>query len=235
MFIHFDILDSTSTYIKNNYEKMEHLSFVDASFQTLGRGRMNRIWYGDSSSLMFSYLIKEKELMKNFSSISILAAVSVMKVLERIGIKNISLKWPNDVFVDGKKIAGILLEGVSYSNSLDCVVVGVGINVRQLHFCAEIEQTATSIIKEGIDISVNKVKEIVYSQIIEDINNLIKNPTHYLEYARSHNFLKNKTVFADILGEKHQIKVLDINEDNSLSYEFNGSIGKLFSTEVTFH
>ncbi|MBQ2214368.1 MAG: hypothetical protein II414_07385, partial [Erysipelotrichaceae bacterium] len=73
--IDFDTIDSTNTYLKNNYEKLENMTFVSALLQTEGRGRNNRRWLSNrGDSLMFSLLIKDPVLLENYRSLSVLAA-----------------------------------------------------------------------------------------------------------------------------------------------------------------
>ncbi len=231
---HFKVIDSTSTYLKRNYLKMKHLTFVDASFQTAGKGRMNRTWFGGHDSLMFSYLIKENNLMTNFSSLSILTAVSILKVLENLNIEGVYIKWPNDVYIKNKKVAGILLEGVSLNNNLQVLIIGVGLNVNQLSFNDEISSKATSLKLEGCNIKVGKLKKILYRQIKRDIKAFINGDRSYLQIANNHNYLLNKRVFATISNQKTEILALSINQDNSLLCEINGQKVSINTDEITF-
>ena len=132
---HFKTIDSTSSYLKREYKSLKNFTFVSSDFQTKGRGRNTRSWISDkNTNLLFSFLLKEEKLVDNFASISILSALSVIKVLVKMKINNVSLKWPNDVFINDSKVAGILLEGISENNKLDAVIVGIGINVNQTDF-----------------------------------------------------------------------------------------------------
>lgn len=235
MRIHFNTINSTSTYIKDHYKELKHLTFVDASFQSEGRGRMGRSWIGNKDTLMFSYLIKEKSLVEQFSSLSILAATSVIKSLERIGLNDVTLKWPNDVYISGQKVAGILLEGISLDNELTCVVIGIGVNVLTRVFPSDLLHKATSIKLNNIDISVSKYRRLLYRIIKDDIATFNKGDRSYLSFANSHHFLLNKRVFAEVLGKKEEILALEINKDNSLKIKKDGVIKSIFSSEITFH
>ena len=120
--IHFDSLDSTSTYLKNNYSMLDNLTFVDASFQTNGKGRETRVWESSKDlNLMFSILIKDEYLINNFSYLSILSALMVKEALDQLRIDNVTIKWPNDVYIKDKKVCGILLESQSNNNGqIEC-------------------------------------------------------------------------------------------------------------------
>ena len=80
--IHFETIDSTNTYLKENYEKLDNFTFVSADFQSAGRGRNNRNWKSEKGeNLLFSLLIKDKALIDKFSSLSVISAFSIIKAL----------------------------------------------------------------------------------------------------------------------------------------------------------
>lgn len=230
--IHFDIIDSTNTYLKNNYKKLDNYTFVSANSQNCGKGRNNRKWDSNDDNLLFSLLIKDKELLSKTNTISILSAYIVLKTLQEYGIGNISIKWPNDVYVKDKKICGILLESISYSE-LECLIIGVGINVNQISFNKE--YNATSMINElGKHIDVVKMKNDIYSKFIEYLNKLNNNYDYYKEIIK-YDYLKNKEVYALISGERRLVKVKGINLDYSLCVSTNDSEFNLHSGEISFH
>ena len=161
--IYFETIDSTSAYLKCHYHNLDDLTFVSAGYQTQGKGRNNRIWYSDNNNLLFSLLLKDDKYFDLTNAISIVSAYSILEVLQSYNINNVSIKWPNDVYVGDKKICGILLEGIS-SQSIECLIIGVGINVNQNEFDKEYIHAPTSmkaILCKDIDIN-----EIVIS--VED-------------------------------------------------------------------
>lgn len=234
---HFKTIDSTSSYLKREYKSLKNFTFVSSDFQTKGRGRNTRSWISDkNTNLLFSFLLKEEELVDNFTSISILSALSVIKVLVKMKINNVSLKWPNDVFINDSKVAGILLEGISENNKLDAVIVGIGINVNQTDFDNNLLINPTSVKKEiNKKVNLNKFKRKIYQQILKDICDFKKKKHYHISLARSYNYLKDKEVYASINNKRVLVKVLDINEDNSLKVLFTDKIHNLISDEVTFH
>ena len=133
--IDFDVIDSTNLYLKQNYQNEDNFTFVSALFQNKGKGRNVRKWQSTSGdNLLFSLLIKDKNILKNYQCLSMLTATAIFKVLKSLSIENVSIKWPNDVYVNDKKICGILLEGISYDNELKAIVIGVGLNVNENSF-----------------------------------------------------------------------------------------------------
>ena len=233
---HFETIDSTSSYIKKNYKELNNYTFVSAQQQTNGHGRYNRTWHSKKGeNLLFSLLIKDKKTIKEYSSISLAIAVMILNTLKSLNIDNVSIKWPNDVYVKDKKICGILLESISYNNEIEALIIGVGINVNSKSFHESIETTATSIYLETKELAdLNILKEKIFTHTLETIKN-IGVDFNYLQIARDNNYLKNKNVYATIDNETVLVKVIDINEDNSLKVIFNNKELNLYSGEVTFN
>ena len=135
-------LPSTNTFLKELVGVRNQVpsgTVVAAREQTQGRGRRDRQWLSATGeNLTFSILLRGKFNLRQLPSASMAAAVAVAELLEAEGLKP-SLKWPNDVLVNGKKICGILSEGIS-----DGVIIGIGLNVNMQN-AEHIDQPATSI------------------------------------------------------------------------------------------
>jgi len=120
-------LPSTNTFLKERLaveSKLPSGTVVAAREQTQGRGRREREWLSSSGeNLTFSLLLRGKYAPRHLPSASMAAAVAIAELLEAEGLQP-SLKWPNDVLVGGKKICGILSEGISGG-----VIIGIGLNV----------------------------------------------------------------------------------------------------------
>ena len=235
--IHFKNIDSTSNHLKSNYVKYENLTFVSADFQTNGHGRNNRKWESNcNENLLFSILIKEKKLINKYKNLSLSSAVVICEVLKEFMIENISIKWPNDVFVNDRKIAGVLLESVSYGRDIEALILGVGINVNSVKFGNDMITQPTSISLE-VDkkICLLEFKNKVYLRFIEMFQNIEREDYSYLRKARNINYLKGKVVSANINGKKALVEVIDINDDNSLKVKKDNEYISLCSGEVSFH
>lgn len=234
---HFKEIDSTNAYIKREYKSLRHFTFVSSEYQTMGRGRNTRSWISDkNTNLLFSLFLKDEYLVKNFTSLSILSAVSVINVLKSYNIKNVSLKWPNDVFINDKKVAGILLEGISEDNHLSSLIIGIGINVNQKIFDDNLLINPTSIANElDREINLKIFKNKIYKSIKKQIALFKLNKSDYLCVARQLNYLKDKEVYAYINNKKTKVKVIDINDDNTLKVLSDDKIINVMSDEITFH
>ena len=125
----FEELDSTNSYCKNNITSLNHFDVVFAKNQTKGRGRMSRSWLSSLDSLTFSILLKDKYSIDHFDTISLLTGAAIHRALSKYIKDGLSIKWPNDIYYKGQKLCGILLESVSYSDNIEGIIVGIGINV----------------------------------------------------------------------------------------------------------
>lgn len=203
----------------------------------MGRGRNNRTWISDeNTNLLFSLLIKDKKLIEIFPSISILSAISLINVLTSIGVKNVYLKWPNDVLINDKKVAGILLDGISENNELRGVIIGIGLNVNQDNFKGEYNITPTSLkLETGKDFDIKHLKNIIYKQLLKDIRLLKRDKSDYLNIANRVNYLFDKEAYALINNKKVSVKIKNINNDNTLKVLYEGKEYNLSSGEISFH
>ena len=233
--IHFNEIDSTNTYLKENYRIYKNLSFVDASFQNEGRGRLGRKWVASKDeALMFSVLIKDKKLLQNAPILSLVAGSAVFKFLQQIGLENVSIKWPNDIYVSGKKVCGILLESVSHEK-IDAVIIGIGLNVNQETFPEGFYRTPTSIrLETGSRVDLRDIKKDLYKTIKEEIVSFKEGTSDYLKVINEHNYLKDEKCFCTYKGEKKEIKVLRIDDEGDLVCVIDGSEKKIISDEITF-
>lgn len=231
--INFESIDSTSTYLKKSYLQLDNLTLAFADYQSLGHGRMKREWVSPKGdSLLFSILFKEKDIIKNFPSLSLMSASIIHSFLSQY-VEGVSIKWPNDVYVNGKKICGILLESVSMGEEIDVVVLGIGININIKDFPNELKDKATSLYLET-----NKIFNIddLKNELLKHLSLLVammrENDKSYLNTIRKYNYLKNKLVKVYINGLEEEALALDINDDNTLLVDFNNekisiSIGEI--------
>ena len=102
-----------------------------ADEQTQGRGRRGKVWLSPPGASIYLSLAWKFDLSVNdLGGLSLAIGVAVARVLKSIGLKQIGLKWPNDVLVDGKKIAGILIETSQIGNKTTTAIIGIGLNFK---------------------------------------------------------------------------------------------------------
>ncbi len=230
--IHFEEIDSTNTYLKKEYQNLDNLTFVTADFQSSGHGRNTREWHANKGeNILMSYLIKDRNIVEHFSYVSMFSAVLITKYLESKGLDNVSIKWPNDVYVNGKKIAGILLEG-AYPNYL---IVGIGLNLNQSKFeNKELRHPATSLKLEKNNLDFNVKEEI--EEIVSLFNDLWADFKGdwlmYDDFIKEHNYLLKKRIIL-IDGSRIIIGIVeDIDSQCSLLINIDKEIVKIDSGEI---
>ena len=230
--IHFETIDSTNTYLKENYEKLDNFTFVSADFQSAGRGRNNRNWKSEKGeNLLFSLLIKDKALIDKFSSLSVISAFSIIKALN---LEHLSIKWPNDIYYKDSKLCGILLEAVT-RNEIECLIVGIGLNVNQRDFVGEYKRTPTSLYQITKQINdIEQLKQSIFNQIYTDFMN-VKEGYDFYNDIKEYDYLKDRKVYAEINNKVKQIKVIGIDSDYSLKVLKDNETYNLSSGEITFH
>jgi BirA family biotin operon repressor/biotin-[acetyl-CoA-carboxylase] ligase len=108
-----------------------HRAMVTAEWQSEGRGRRGRTWHaGLGSGLMFSFLWRSGRPAAELSGLSLAVGVALVKTLRAAGLAGAGVKWPNDILVDGAKLAGVLIELTGDMLGPSTAIVGVGVNVQ---------------------------------------------------------------------------------------------------------
>ncbi len=121
---------------------------VVAAAQTAGRGTRSRAFFSPQGGVYMSIILRPKQA--DGCLITSCAAVAVARAIERLCPLTVQVKWVNDLYVNGKKLCGILTEaGFAPDNSLDFVVLGIGVNVAKVDFPSDIATLATSLGNEG--------------------------------------------------------------------------------------
>jgi BirA family transcriptional regulator, biotin operon repressor / biotin---[acetyl-CoA-carboxylase] ligase len=138
-----DEVKSTNTYLMQN-KTAAHAACVAAHVQTNGKGRRGRTWVSQlGASLTFSLLWRFQCGAAALSGLSLAVGVALIRALNSLGVNDAQLKWPNDVLVDGKKLAGILIELQGDLEGPSAAVIGVGFNLNlPKNVLASIDQPA---------------------------------------------------------------------------------------------
>ena len=152
-----DEIDSTNNYAKEIASKTKEDTLIIANRQTKGRGQFDRVWYScENESITCSYLIFSKLNITDTFSKDVASYIS--NIINKKYDLNTYIKKPNDIYINNKKLAGILIETKYLENKLLYVIIGIGININQKNFPKEIKTTATSIFLEtGKTFDVHKV------------------------------------------------------------------------------
>jgi len=142
----FDTIDSTSDEAKRlALAGAPHGTAVWARRQEKGRGRRGRGWSSPEGNLYLSVLLRPDVAPPIAGQLTFVAALALAEAIEALTgpVPGLGLKWPNDLLIDGCKIAGILLESQAVPERLDWIVIGIGVNLR--HHPAEAERPSTAL------------------------------------------------------------------------------------------
>ncbi|WP_100610769.1 biotin--[acetyl-CoA-carboxylase] ligase [Confluentibacter lentus] len=136
--IKLNAIDSTNSFMRrlSSEENLEDYTIVMAKHQTQGRGQMGTVWSSENSkNLMFSVFKDTSKFNLEYPFlISMVTSLAILRTLQSFSITKLSIKWPNDILSEDKKICGILIENVIKQNSLSNTIIGIGLNVNQTEF-----------------------------------------------------------------------------------------------------
>ena len=128
----------------------ENGSVIISEKQTNARGRSGKAWESPLGGVWLSIVLQPNVDYSKLPLITLATGVAVAKTLERIGVEEPEIKWPNDIMINGKKVCGILTEAVTKFNTIESVIVGVGIdaNLNVEDFPEELQEGTTTLQKE---------------------------------------------------------------------------------------
>lgn len=129
--VYWEIDSTNSTLLREASTRSGDLHVCLAEIQSAGRGRRGRQWQSPLSGNIYFSLLKRFETgMSTLSGLSLVVGLATIQALSDCGVKNLALKWPNDILADGRKLAGILVELGGEFLGPCYAVIGIGINMR---------------------------------------------------------------------------------------------------------
>lgn len=234
----FNVLDSTNNYAKQLLqERAPQGTVVLAHYQENGRGQVGSFWESErDKNLLFSMLLYPGflEAGKQFY-ISKIVSLALAEVLKKHLIK-VKIKWPNDIYADEKKIAGILIENTVKGMSLESSIVGVGVNVNQEQFLSDAPNPVSmkQLLKKEFDI-----RELLkaFLKILEDYMEVLQAGRFEkidAEYFQS--LFRNEGIYSyRKAGKEFRARIAGIGSFGQLQLEEpNGNVTEHMFKEVEF-
>lgn len=222
--IEFSKIDSTNLYAKEKAEEgISENTVIWAHRQSAGRGRHGNNWDSPEGNLYMSLIIKLELDKKHIGQLSFIASVALANVLSNLlDRKNkINLKWPNDVLINDKKLAGILVETEA---NADWAVIGMGVNVKSA------PDGAVCLKDVGVNIEVKDLLDMLLDQIKVLLRQDFK---HIREIWLKHAYKVNEEIRARLSKETLFGIFRGIDEDGVLLLEMkDGTLRKINSGEV---
>lgn len=213
----FDELSSTSDYALANMESFRNRmpALFIARQQTKGRGRGSRSWFAGDGALTFSTLLSKADIPIEpiiWPRISLIAGVAMCQTLETYAAPDLlKVKWPNDVYLAGRKVCGILVEKRELTDPVLCLGVGVNVNNSLEHAPQEVQQRAIAL--TDVTLQQHFLPEILLEFLVRFRQLCTTNAVSLeplLEYWRDHCLLTGRQVETvqggqQIIGECHGI------------------------------
>ena len=207
-----------------------------AEKQTKGRGRKDRQWYSTKGlNLTFSILLTNKKYFtKHFNLINFATALSTAIAIENLFQLKTELKWPNDVLIKNKKVAGVLIESSSKGEKIERVVIGIGINVNQTSFQGSYNIQPTSL---KLETGENIERETLLAELLnvfeETLKEILSNYKWILkEWKERCRMIGEKISVSD--GEKNKNGIFDdIDENGFMILKEKDKVEKIYYGDVS--
>ncbi|HID38684.1 MAG TPA: biotin--[acetyl-CoA-carboxylase] ligase [Calditrichaeota bacterium] len=240
-----DEIDSTNKYaMQLARDGAPEGSVVFTAYQTAGRGRLNRGWFSSrGENLLMSIILRPKQNIETIQRITLAVAVVLLEAtrsyLKKYAYPQLvlRLKWPNDLLVGDKKLAGILTESILRGNSVEAVIVGIGMN---LNFCAEkmpdeIRHTATSIrVETGKRVDVDRFFTYLLYHFEQAYLKLERNGyADVVEQWKTYNHQSGQEIIIRIGEADEYGRFIDVNSAGHLLYrDDKGRMHEIVSAEI---
>ncbi len=145
----YEEINSTHTYAKENIDNLNDGTVILADKQTAGKGTKGRKWYtGAGLNIAMTIILKPNCDLDKISTLTVDTAEIVRKTIKELYNYELTIKKPNDLMLNGKKISGILTESNSIGNKLNYIILSMGFNVNEDNFDEETSDIATSLKRE---------------------------------------------------------------------------------------
>ncbi|MEI6126911.1 MAG: biotin--[acetyl-CoA-carboxylase] ligase [Pseudomonadota bacterium] len=235
---YFESIDSTNRIAKEYAQTgASDGALVVAEEQTGGRGRLNRTWISPAgSSILCSCIMYPKISIASIFRITMLASLGVVRAIDRACGMEAQIKWPNDVYINEKKVCGILTEFGSARDKTLYAVVGIGLNVNfDIEKCPEISDSATSL----RNIRGSSVARLpLFKALLEELDKL------YLDFMQTgscnvrsewerHSMILNRPVEIICGDETMRGIARGFNEDGHLLLEDSGVLKTILCGDVS--
>ena len=232
-------LSSTNSYLMSLSRAEPHSTgaVCFAEMQTSGRGRRGKPWVSPiGENLYVSVLWRFQQAPEDLACLGLAMAVAVVRATNRLGLEDVKIKWPNDVYLNGGKMGGILLEMMGESRGPCSVVVGVGLNISMnSELRHQIDQKWTAMAHHLSEkVSRNKVAGIVLDELMLALEEFQQYgfESFQAEWLQ-HDLVKDKQITIGMDGGIVVGLARGIDESGALLVERNGGVERFFHGEVS--
>ena len=189
----FKNIENSNDKIKEVFKKNDnsHVALFCIN-QKKGRGRKGRVWKSKEGDLTCSILIKKKLDISEIGRINIIIVSIIINIFEDLGLNKVKFKWPNDIIINKKKIAGILIETSVSNNTVTQFIIGIGVNIKSRP--NDLRNSSTSLFENGLRIKAHKLFFCIIKRLYFYIENYNKIEFLYLSKKLSNRFFNKKSL-----------------------------------------
>lgn len=232
----YESIGSTNDQAKSLLTTANSPMVILAEHQTKGRGRRGREWVSPfAQNLCLSYVWPVTKGLSQVDGLSLVVGLAVLRAIKRLCDIEVQLKWPNDVLVGGRKVAGILLELVGDPLDLCHVIIGIGVNLNMQDSFDGIDQEWTSLAKES---GANVDRELFAQVVMEELDGYLEKQKNNgfksmrAEWLEEHAW-QGRKVFLQIGKDSVDGKIVGVGEKGEVCLLVDGQERKYLGGELS--
>jgi len=217
---HLEEVNSTNDFLWNLSEKQDLPNFyaVSADFQPNGKGQDDNKWESArGQNILMSMVVYPNFLLaEDVYQISRWVAISIVDYLKDKGVENVKIKWPNDIYIDQKKIAGILIQNTMSGNYLTKSMIGIGLNLNQSIFISDAPNPISLKKTTGITYDISKEIGVLIEILKRNFVSLKQEPQYFIKTYHQLLYRLNETHSYLIGGRTVQGEIQGVNQFGQL-------------------
>ncbi|MFZ4862656.1 biotin--[acetyl-CoA-carboxylase] ligase [Sphingobacterium sp. Mn56C] len=234
-------IPSTNDYAKqllSNFKPQIPFTAILARHQSQGRGLRGNTWLTKpGENLTVSYVFSPDNLPVNQQfALTVISSLALYDCIQEWTKKPVSIKWPNDILVNKKKIAGMLIENKIRGTNISHAIIGIGCNIYGTEFPEDIRHKTTSLRLENSDINLTFIalstqirqRLLHYYQVYQE------NFDAVLALYNSRLFNRNRAATYEINGQQHRGTILDVEQDGLLRVRIQEQIHKFDLKDIRY-
>ena len=234
----FEAIDSTNTFARKlPDDDAPHGTLIIAEEQSAGRGRQGRHWQSQKGkNLLFSLILRTPFIHERARILPFVGALAVADAVELLVRCSIECKWPNDLLIEKKKFAGMLIEAVTHNDLVTSVIMGIGINVNQGEFPDDIKEKATSLARHE-EHDIDRVP--LLCRILEELEHRLEQLRQFPSQVLLDDWKRRTTMFGSRITLTEQTgrssaKAIDVAPSGALVVEDDFGVRReVFAADVT--
>ena len=230
----YETLDSTNKEAARLIATGEHLhgTGILAFEQSDGLGQYGRRWHSAPGlHLALTVILQPQEMkIEELAQLSMKISLAVVRALQEIApaIKA-QIKWPNDIYADGKKLAGILIENSISGTRVQHCIIGIGMNVNETYFPESIPNAISLHMLTGDNYDIKTVAEKLQSNVLTIYNQPFSD---WKDEYDERLFGRNKDQWFEMEGRKVKAKVIDVDGEGKMVIEYNGITSAFYTHQL---